>query len=333
MKSDYLVSICVPIYKVENYIERCVRSLFGQTYNNVEYIFIDDCSPDKSTQILQSILKEYPQREKQTVIIKHKKNRGLAAARNTGVQYAKGDFILWVDSDDYVSRDIVKELVEEQMKSNADIVSCNFYEVYPNQKKMNVWPDFSSPDEMIIQILQRKVLGFIWGRLIRRLLYVDNHISAIEGVNMGEDLQVMPILAYYSQRISRVNKSLYFYNKCNQVSYSNSYSFEKSKDSTRTFIHVYHFFSQKEKKYVKALEVMELQYISRMIINVYKSNMLDDKWLYVRTLQRRAQKKERNSWNLIPFSYRMVLIIKNRVFLKGYLKCSICFMNFKNRHA
>lgn len=333
MKSDYLVSICVPIYKVENYIERCARSLFGQTYNNIEYIFIDDCSPDKSIQILKSVLCEYPQREKQTKIIKHKNNRGLAAARNTGVQYAKGDFILWVDSDDYVSTDIVKELVSEQIQTNADIVSCDFYEVCPNREYMHVWPDFSSPEEMVIQILYRKVLGFIWGRLIRRLLYVDNHISAIEGVNMGEDLQVIPMLSYYSQRISKVNKPLYYYNNCNQTSYSKTYSYEKSKDSTRTFLHVYHFFSQKEDSYVRALEVMELQYISRMIINIYKSKLIDDKWVYVRTLQRRAQKIKNNSWLLIPLSYRIVLILKNRVLLKSYLKCSICVLSFMNRHA
>ena len=77
-----LISILIPVYNVEKFIERCARSVFEQTYENLEYVFVDDCSPDKSIQILERVLAEYPKREKQTKIIHHDKNRGVAAARN-----------------------------------------------------------------------------------------------------------------------------------------------------------------------------------------------------------------------------------------------------------
>lgn len=80
----YSVSVIIPVYKVEKYIERCARSLFEQTLESIEFIFVDDCSPDQSIKILQSVLQEYPHRTPHTKIIRHERNRGLAAARNTG---------------------------------------------------------------------------------------------------------------------------------------------------------------------------------------------------------------------------------------------------------
>ena len=100
--SFYKVSICVPIYGVEQYIERCVRSLFEQTYENIQYIFVNDCTKDKSIEILQQLLVQYPHRESQVHIITHDRNRGLGAARNTAVDAATGEFLFHVDSDDYI---------------------------------------------------------------------------------------------------------------------------------------------------------------------------------------------------------------------------------------
>ena len=97
-----LVSICVPIYGVEKYIERCAVTLFEQTYDNLEYIFVNDCTTDDSMAILEEVISRYPARSSAVRIIAHEKNRGLAAARNTTVENCTGEFILHVDSDDYI---------------------------------------------------------------------------------------------------------------------------------------------------------------------------------------------------------------------------------------
>lgn len=122
----YLVSILVPVYGVEKYIERCARSLFEQTYESLEYIFVDDCSPDDSIAILKRVMEDYPERKDQVRIIQHDHNRGLAAARNTALDAATSPFISHVDSDDYLSLDAIQLLVNKQVETDADIVLGNF---------------------------------------------------------------------------------------------------------------------------------------------------------------------------------------------------------------
>ena len=102
------VSLLVPVYGVEKYIRQCSRTLFGQTYDDIEYVFVDDCSPDNSVAVIRQVLAEYPHREQQVRIVRHDHNRGLGAARKTALEAATGDFVLNVDSDDYLSLDAVE---------------------------------------------------------------------------------------------------------------------------------------------------------------------------------------------------------------------------------
>ena len=125
------VSMLVPIYGVEKFIERCAVSLFEQTYQNIEYIFVNDCTKDNSVVILKNVMERYPQRKPQVRIIEHEKNKGLAGARNTAVAAATGEFVMHVDSDDYVDKDIVKKTILSQKKVDADIVIVDFKKAYP----------------------------------------------------------------------------------------------------------------------------------------------------------------------------------------------------------
>jgi len=99
---EYKISVIVPVYNVENYIERCVRSLFEQTLQEgVEYIFVDDCSPDRSMQVIEAIASEYPERLKHIRIVHQSLNSGSSAARNSGLAIAQGEYIYFADSDDW----------------------------------------------------------------------------------------------------------------------------------------------------------------------------------------------------------------------------------------
>lgn len=102
------VSILVPIYGVEQYIERCAKSLFEQTYSEIEYVFVNDCTKDDSIGVLNRVLEKFPQRKLQVRIINHEKNKGLGAARRTAILNANGDYILHVDSDDYIAKMLLK---------------------------------------------------------------------------------------------------------------------------------------------------------------------------------------------------------------------------------
>lgn len=125
----------VPVYRVEKYIERCARSLFEQTYSNLEFVFVDDCSFDQSIDILQRVIEDYPDRGGSVIIINHDNNRGLSAARNTLLDNATGDFISWVDADDWLESNAIELLVQKQQQTNSDIVSGDIRVYYDNDVK------------------------------------------------------------------------------------------------------------------------------------------------------------------------------------------------------
>ena len=239
-----LISILVPIYGVEKYIQRCVESLLEQTYRNIEFIFVNDYTKDKSVEILKEIIDSYPNRKSQIKIINHERNRGLAAARNTAVENAHGDFILHVDSDDYVATNIVEKLVKKQVETNADIVCTDLYRCVDQNKEEIKYPYDENNESFIRNIFYGKQESWIWGKLIRKRLYVDNAIKVEEGCNMAEDFQVLPRLAYFSNRIAYVKEPLYFYECSNASSYCKKVNESQKMQQWRSFDILYSFFEQ-----------------------------------------------------------------------------------------
>ena len=116
------VSILVPIYGVEQYIERCAETLLRQSYSDIEYVFVNDCTKDRSVEILRQVIDRFPARKAQVRLISHERNRGLGGARHTAFAASRGRYIMHVDSDDLLPLDAVEKLVVAAMKSKADIV-------------------------------------------------------------------------------------------------------------------------------------------------------------------------------------------------------------------
>lgn len=242
----YQVSIIIPIYKVEKYIERCARSLFEQTLSSIEFIFVNDCSPDNSINILQSVLNQYPNRIPHTKIIHHEYNRGSAAARNTGRRIAQGEYIIECDSDDWVEFNMYELMYQTALKNNADIVICDWNEVYnPNIIHIHVNPPSNNLD-CVAAILSRKMHGSTCNKLIKKELYTKHSIMCTEGINLLEDLNVTYRLFYYAKTISYINKPLYYYFKGNENSYTSSAISEQSQKGFIQLIEQIQKFIQKE---------------------------------------------------------------------------------------
>lgn len=215
----YQVSILVPVYNVADYIERCVRSLMEQTYNNIQYVFVNDCTPDNSGDIILNTIKEYPERKKDVLLLAHEKNRGLAAARNTAVDNATGQFIFHVDSDDYIEKDAIEKLVKTQIETDADIVTGLSLMETKDVKIIMETREYATKDENILDVIRPSLRHTIWGRLIKKTLYTDNNIQAKEGSNVGEDVQVVPKLFYYARKTVFCYSFIYHYNCENINSY------------------------------------------------------------------------------------------------------------------
>ena len=132
------VSVIITIYNREKYIEDCARSLFEQTLDDVEFIFVDDASTDNSVMILRELLKNYPKRRSMTKIICLEKNGGRAFARQTGIDNVTGEYVIHVDSDDWVDLDMLEKLYEKAKETYADIVGCNVAHEYKNYKQSTI---------------------------------------------------------------------------------------------------------------------------------------------------------------------------------------------------
>lgn len=251
------VSICVPVYGVERYIERCARSVFEQTYDNIEYIFVDDCSPDHSIDILKNVIKEYPARKHNVRIVRHEHNRGLAAARNTAIDNAEGEFVLHVDSDDYIPSDYVSLLASKQSDGNHDIVVNKVVKIINGKK--NPWPIEVNPDKKayLRDILSRKTVARVAGKLIRRSLYVDHSIRNVEGINNSEDFQVYSQLLYYANSIGVERKAEYMYDLGNSNSYSNSHKEDSEKQIFQSIDILRRFYRKNAPKYLPCLDEAE----------------------------------------------------------------------------
>jgi len=320
--TQYLVSICVPIYGVEKYIERCAISLFEQTYPNIEYIFVNDCTPDCSIEILKSVIEKYPNRKPCVRIITHKKNRGLGAARNTAVDAAKGEFLMHVDSDDWIDKDCIRLCVEKQKTTNADIVSTDILRVKKNKTIVNHIPENFITKEFIIAIIKHIIPNNIWGRLIRTSLYKDNNIMVEGGVNMSEDLNVMPRLAYFARKIATVSIPMYFYECRNQNSYTSTFSESNYVQIMTSHDILLNFFNDKDIDYIKAIKLRQYKSLVDNLINSVK--VKGNKTLY-NEIRREIDKKPLLLKKSLSLPYKIAVSLKNYYSFRAYIH-TVCII-------
>lgn len=217
------VSAIIPIYKVEKYIERCANSLFSQTYKNMEFVFIDDCSPDKSIDRLCKTIDEYPNLKDRIRIVRHEKNRGSSAARNTGIKESHGDFLFFVDADDYVEENAVDLLMRKQLETGADIVSGKAIRHFKNREEKMGERAYNSKEELLCILIQYSMDHVLWRRVIKKSLFIDNDVWMKEGTNMAEDWQVITRVAYYARIVAQIDDIIYHYNSTNDNSFMHSY--------------------------------------------------------------------------------------------------------------
>ena len=213
------VSVIVPVYGVEKYIERCARSLFEQTLDDIEYLFIDDCTPDRSVDILRSVLKEYPQRKEQVVIHRMEQNSGQAKVREWGMKNAIGDYVIHCDSDDWVDTEMYREMFEKAKEDDADVVVCDFARV-SEVNKIDIKGCHSvDMKDFTANCLFQKDSWSLCNKLFKISCYKD--IIYPEG-NMGEDMLIFFQLLSHCRKISYIPIDFYYY-------WSNSGSITKTK--------------------------------------------------------------------------------------------------------
>ena len=207
----YKVSVIVPVYNVEKYIERCARSLFQQTLDDIEYIFIDDCSTDKSIQVLERVVDEYPSRKASTIIHTMGENSGQAKVRRWGIEHARGQFVIHCDPDDCVTNDAYEKLYDYAVRNNCDIVFHDFFLV--NSKGVAYVKLLSAKikkEILLSNLINGKTKGSLCLSLIKGDLYKNNSFVFPIG-DMTEDVTMIIQLLCISETFGYLKEALYYY--------------------------------------------------------------------------------------------------------------------------
>lgn len=223
-KLNPLVSVIVPVYNAGDTLRIALDSLAKQSYPLLEIIVINDCSTDDTRNIVEGFAADFEASDIRFKVISHAQNRGVAASRNTGLDHAQGEYICYVDADDWLEADAIELLVEEALSKGAEIIGCNWFLSFEqNERRMNQ-PSFSDPGEAIRKMLDGTLRWNLWLFMVRRSLYEKTGTRFVPGMNMGEDLRVMVKLFIGASKVCYLDKALYHYGQSNSGSLTKTYS-------------------------------------------------------------------------------------------------------------
>lgn len=222
------LSIIIPIYNAEKYLNKCLDSIISQIEVNDEVILINDASTDNSSLICQ----KYKENNEKIILINNEENRGIAYARNLGLKYANGDYILWIDSDDWVNNKYLSIIKNCLRMTNTDILIFDYTEVNNQTYKCRVYKEksgFISKKDIMLDIAQDSFFSLLWRTVIKKALY--ENIEFPEKIQLMEDFYVYHKLFYKAQTFFYLKDSLYFYRVLEQ-----SLSHKKEKNFYEMYI-------------------------------------------------------------------------------------------------
>lgn len=245
------VSIIVPFYNVERYIEKCLETLVNQTLEDIEIILVNDGSKDKSIEIVNKFLEKYPEK----LVYFEKENGGLSDARNYAIPYAKGEYIAFLDSDDYVEKDMYEKMYQLAKEENSDMVECDFYWEYPEKIKIDTGAIYNGKKEML-----EKVRVVAWNKLIKREILEKAKIEFPKGYRY-EDVEFTYKLIPYLEKVSFLKKPcIHYIQRENSISNSQN---ERTKEIFDVLDHVIRYYKEKGiyDEYKEEIEYIYARYL------------------------------------------------------------------------
>lgn len=231
----YDVSIIVPIYNVENFIEKCATTLFNQDYKNIEYIFVNDATPDNSMEVLQNVIDKFSNRKDDIKIINNQINQGSSLTRKIGLDNASGEYVLFVDSDDWVELDMVSSLYKKAKESGADIIIFDYFKNYQNKETEHnsLKQKLNKKDAFIDAAIKGEIDGFIWTKFCKRTIYKNVDFPKF---SFFEDVYITIQIFYYSDKIDYLEKKFLHYNQANENSITKKVFSDKNKKDLKEFV-------------------------------------------------------------------------------------------------
>lgn len=223
LENDIKVSVIVPIYNVEKYLGKCIESIIEQTYSNLEIILVDDGSPDNSG----AICDEYAKKDKRIKVI-HKSNGGVSAARNSGIDAATGEYICFVDGDDYVMNDYVEYLLKLTVENNTDIsLTTEMFGNFQSEQVHNDKIQILNSEETTIGILCYKIPIGVYCKIFKREFLNNNKIRFLTELFIGEGFNFNTTAFQHATNVAIGHRRIYYYRRDNSTSATTRFSIEK----------------------------------------------------------------------------------------------------------
>ncbi len=258
MKQDSTISIIIPVYNAARELPHCLESLGKQTYRKLELCFVNDCSCDNSEELIRAFAQE--QTDLTIKVETHTNNRGVAAARNTGLEMATGEYIYYVDADDAIEPEAIACLVAEAKERDWDIIGHDWVLEFGQNGRYMRQHDYATPEEAVRNMMCGVMRWNLWLFLTKRTLYTKHDIRFTEGMNMGEDMMVMMKLFICANRVGIIHQPLYHYKQCNEQSLTKTYSVEHMEQVTANVKEVEQYVCAKDKsgKWIPYIDFLKL---------------------------------------------------------------------------
>ena len=248
------ISVIVPVYGVEKYIEKCISSIVNQTYSDLEIIIVDDGTKDNSIKIVESKFKD------KRIKIYHKENGGLASARNYGIKKATGDYLLFVDSDDFIELNCIEDMYNEIKKKKVDMVITDYYKYFENGVKTHEkMIPFYEKDNNKCSVISMPCAVC---KLVKREVIIDNDIKFLEK-HYFEDNAIMPYVCALCPNFSYIEKPYYYYLQREGSILNKSKYDKKWEDIFDSLDHLYNKFKDNNmlNDYYDELEYIYIEYL------------------------------------------------------------------------
>ena len=249
-----LISIIIPIYKAERFIHKCLDSIIAQTYTYWEAILVDDGSPDNCGIICD----EYAAKDKRFKVI-HQENKGVVNARNIALSIATGEYIAFVDSDDYIESNMLEKMATTAITERLDVVWCNLKRIYREYEEIERVTIYSDNDTNIRMLLKTAIPGYLWNKLISKNFWDKCQIISHEKAVMWEDTFISLQLLIHNPKMRMVEEPLYNYNQINENSATARVNIMAKAE--KNIINIYEYLVEKDlfKKYSTEFSLLALR--------------------------------------------------------------------------
>ena len=241
----YRISLIVPIYGVEKYIAKFAESALDQTYQDLQFIFVNDGTKDRSMEILRDLIANRYAHLQSRIVIVDKENGGLPSARKAGLDVAEGEYVLFADSDDWMETDAVEKVMATADETHADIIYFDLIKEYGNRTSYKREREYTgaTKDDIIVNIFNYKSFGYTVTKCFKRRLYTENVIY-FPKLGMHEDIYLMSQIIFHAKSLVHIPEALYHYRKDNPDSFCAQDRLKRHVSSTTNLLDLYEHYRE-----------------------------------------------------------------------------------------